>query len=118
MTAPVRLRAWVVRWQMTLVLVAITTVFVIAVWGLASQSRNAREADLRACARGNESRALLLDFVLKASADPDPRQYEFIADAALRQGVIEQSKRGRAEQRERAQRTFTPVDCEAEYPPT
>lgn len=111
-----RLWNWGKRWQMSLLIVAITAVFVIAVWGLASQNRNAREADLRACRRGNDSRVLLLDFVFKASADPDPRQYEFIADPVLRQGVIDQSRRGRAEQRERALRTFTPVDCEAEYP--
>lgn len=106
------------RWQMTAVLVAITAVFMLTVWSISSQARNAREADLRACRRGNESRALLLDFVLKASADPDPRQYEFITDPTLRAGVLDQSRRGRAEQRDRANATFRPVDCEAEYPPT
>ena len=113
-----RLLQWAKRWQVTLVLVAITAVFVLTVWSISNQAASAREADVRACQRGNDSRALLLDFVLQASADPDPRQYEFIADPALRQGVIDQARRGRAQQRERAQRTFAPVDCSAEYPPT
>jgi hypothetical protein len=118
MSAWQRLRRWVGHWQMSLVLVAVTAVFVFAVWILAYQFREAREADLRACQRGNESRALLLDFVLKASADPDPRQFEFIADPKLREGALDQARRGRAEQRDRATRTFTPVNCDAEYPPT
>lgn len=112
-----RLRAWARRWQTTLLFAGITAVFVLTVWNISGQARAAREADLRACQRGNESRALLLDFVLKASADPDPRQFEYIADPVLRAGVIEQSRRSRAEQRDRATATFRPVDCEAEYPP-
>lgn len=103
-----RLWSWAQRWQMTLVLVAITGVFLATVW-------NIREADLRDCRRSNERTAVLLDFILKASADPDPRQFEFIADPALRQGVIDQSRRGRAEQRERAVATFTQRVC-GEYP--
>lgn len=108
--------AWAVRWQMALVYAAITAVFVITVWGMANQSRTRWEADLRDCRRGNERTAVLLDFILKATADPDPRQFEFIEDQQLRQGAIDQSRRGRAEQRERATRTFTLRDCDAEYP--
>ena len=109
-------RAWVARWQMTLLFVAITAVFVLCIWILADQNRARAEADLRDCRRANDRTTVLLEFILKASADPDPRQYDFITDPVLRQGVIEQSRKGRAEQRERAARTFTLRDCEAEYP--
>lgn len=109
---------WASHWPNAILYVAVCAVFVLTVWNVSNQSRQAREADLRACERGNASRALLLDFVLKASADPDPRQYEFITDPALREGVLDQARRGRAEQRERARAAFTPVDCQTEYPPT
>jgi hypothetical protein len=109
--------AWTKRKQNTLLYVAITGVFVLTVWSVVDQSRARREVDLRDCRRGNERTAVILDFILKASADPDPRQFEFIADPTLRQGAIEQSRRGRAEQRDRATRTFTLRDCDAEYPP-
>lgn len=103
-----RVWEWGKRWQMTLVLIAITGVFVLSIWSI-------READLRDCQRANQRTTVLLDFILKASADPDPRQFEFIADQQLRQGVIEQSRRGRAEQRDRAIGTFTQRNCDAEY---
>ena len=117
MTGLPRARAWVTRWQMTLVFVAITGVFVLTVWTMAQQTRNAREADLRFCKSSNERTMVIREFIHAATADPDPRQYEYITDPALRAGALEQSRKGRAAQRERADRTFTLRDCEAEYPP-
>jgi hypothetical protein len=109
--------SWGKRWQMTLVLVAITAVFVLSVWGLANQARESRDANVRFCEGGNERTAVILDFILRASADPDPRQFEFITDPVLRQGALDQARRGRAEQRARALRTFTARNCNAEFPP-
>jgi hypothetical protein len=112
-----RLQAWAVRWQTTLVLLAVTAVFVLSLWGLASQNRNAREADLRFCQSSNERTKVIVEFIYAATADPDPRQYDFIADPVLRAGALEQARKGRAAQRKRAAETFTLRDCEAEYPP-
>jgi hypothetical protein len=112
-----RIWAWGKRWQMTLVLTAITAVFVLTVWSISNQAQESRQASIRFCESGNERTAVILDFILKASADPDPRQFEFITDPALRAGALDQARRGRAEQRQRAIRTFTPRDCNAEFPP-
>jgi hypothetical protein len=109
--------AWGKRWQMTLVLIAITAVFVLTVWNLSKQASESRDANVRFCQGGNERTAVILEFVLKASADPDPRQFEFITDPTLRAGALDQARRARAEQRERAIRTFTQRDCDAEFPP-
>lgn len=104
------------RWSNAILYIAITGVFVFCVWLLAAQNRAAIEADRRDCRRSNERTTVILDFILKASADPDPRQYAFITDPALRDGALDQARRVRAEQRDRATRTFTLRDCDAEYP--
>lgn len=107
---------WASHWPNALVYIFVCAVFVLGLWNLAQQGRAAREADLRFCRSSNERTVVIRDFILNASRDPDPRQYEFITDPALRQGVIEQSRKGRAAQREQAERTFVPRDCDAEYP--
>jgi hypothetical protein len=107
---------WVERWQISLLFAAITLVFVFGLWSASNQRHAAWEADIRFCHSSNERTVVLRDFVLAASVDPDPRQFDFIADPKLRAGVIEQARKGRADQRDRANRTFTTRNCEAEYP--
>lgn len=112
--------AWLTRWQMTVVLIVVTAVFVVGLRATADlrrqDARIEREAALRFCEDSNKRTALLRDFIAPSTADPDPRQYDFITDPTLRQGALDQARRGRAEMRDRVARTFTLRDCPAEFP--
>jgi hypothetical protein len=112
---------YVTRWQTTILFAALGVLFAGGLWsnavGRREDARIERAAALRTCETGNERTAVIRDFILAASQDPDPRQYEFIADPKLREGALEQTKRARAEQRDRTTRTFQLRDCAAELPP-
>lgn len=112
---------WLTRWQTTIVLIAITALFF---YGLRSTSelrkedaRIERQAAIRFCESANERTQVIRDFLMAATAPPDPRQFEYIEDDHLREGAIEQARRGRSETRGRVDQTFTLRDCPAEFPP-
>jgi hypothetical protein len=111
---------WLRRHAFTLYTAALVVVFAAGLAGFnrasVDRARDAWRSDLRTCDGTNESRRVLRDFVTAASADPDPRQYEFIADKALRDGVLEQARRSRATMRADAARAFAPLDCPVLYP--
>ena len=118
---------WAQHWSLTVVYLVVVAVFVIGLAQVNSlreddrlsarqHAEQLREAQLRFCESSNERTALLHDFVLGLAQDPDPRQYEFIEDPALRQGVLDQARRSRAETRDRVNRTFTQRDCAGEVP--
>jgi hypothetical protein len=113
--------SWVVRWQTTLVLLAITVVFIggLHVTGelREADARAERTAAIRLCESGNERTAVLRDFMAPMTADPDERQYAFITDPQLRAGALDQARRSRAELRDRVAKAFTLRDCAAELPP-
>ena len=137
-TSPVdRAREWVEGHALTLVALAFVGVVAVCIYSVndrreadtrtlqARQEADARldrqrvrdlwQANLRGCQEGNVSRAVLRDFLVAATAPPDPRQFEFIADPQLRAGAFEQATRSRAEMRTRAE-VFGPRDCVAAYP--
>lgn len=118
------MKAWLAGHQTTALFLGLAAVFVVSVWLVAArQADDARasrdravanwRADVDSCETTNERTAVLLDFILKASADPDPRQFEFITDPVLRQGALDQARRGRADMRARAIDTFQPRNCGA-----
>lgn len=113
--------SWVVRWQMTLALLAVTAVFIggLHVTGelREADARAERTAAIRLCESGNERTAVLRDFLSPMTADPDERQYAFITDPTLRAGALDQARRSRAELRQRVDKAFKLRDCAAELPP-
>lgn len=98
-------------------------IVVVFVWGLRETSQ-AREEDARIersaaltlCADNNKRTAVIREFVVAATADPNPAQYDFIVDPVLRQGVIDSARAGRAVMRARVIETFKDRDCAAELP--
>jgi hypothetical protein len=119
---------WATHWPNALLYLAITAVFVFTVnqasdlresdvKAARDRSEQIRDSNLRFCMSSNERTALLREFVLSVTQDPDPRQYDYIADPKLRQGVLDQARRSRAATRERVDKTFTQRDCERDYPP-
>ena len=119
---------WAAHWPNALLYIGLTLVFVFTVNQvsnlrdadvLAARERDEliRDANVRFCASSNERTALLRDFVLSVIQDPDPRQYDYIADPVLRQGVLDQARRTRSATRTRVDETFTQRDCEREFPP-
>lgn len=118
---------WLYRWRHLLAYVFIGAG---AVWGFA-ESRRSREADLHSfenqarieresnvgiCESGNERTRVLAEFMRGVLKEPDPRQYDFIADPQLRQGAIDEARRRTAELRQRVEITFKERDCGAQYP--
>lgn len=119
---------WAGHWPITLVYVFVCAVFVFTVSATNrlrdedvaqayQQAVALRDSAVRGCEASNERTAVLRDFVLAVSQDPDPRQFDFIVDPALRAGALEQSRRARADMRGRVARVFVLRDCDAEYPP-
>lgn len=118
---------WLYRWRHVLLYVAICAVFVFTVRQVsdlrdadAQAARDAARAErtsaIRLCESGNERTAVLRDFLFAATAEPDPKQFDFIADPQLRAGVIDQALRGRAEMRARVADVFTERDCVRDLP--
>jgi hypothetical protein len=124
-----RVRAWITCHQNTLLYLFVTAVFVFTVAEVGAlrasdaekdrqHAQEVRMAAVRFCESGNERTVVLRDFILAAAGtDPDPRQYDYIADPTLRQGVIDQSRKSRADMRDRVSKTFTLRNCPADFPP-
>lgn len=119
---------WVKNWPITLVYLLVCGVFVFTVGRFNSvnettardsraRAADLRDANVRFCQSSNERTAVIRDFVLAVSQDPDPRQFDFITDPVLRAGALDQARRTRAEMRARVSATFTLRDCDAEFPP-
>lgn len=119
---------WATHLPITIVYVCVCAVFVFTVNSVsnlreedASQAYQTavsnRDASVRFCEGGNERTAVLREFLLSAVQEPDPRQFDFIADPVLRAGALDQSRRSRSELRDRIEHTFTPRNCHAEFPP-
>jgi hypothetical protein len=118
---------WLYSWRHALVYLVVTAVFVYTVRSVTElraydvqAARDSAEAlrisAVRSCESGNDRTVVLRDFVLSALREPDPRQFDFIADPDQRAALIEQARASRTEMRDRAVRTFIPRDCGAEYP--
>jgi len=118
---------WAGHWQTTIPYVLVVAAFIVGLAQINSlreedrlsarqHAEQLRQAQLRFCASTNERTAVLHDFVMGLAQDPDPRQYEFIEDPALRQGVLDQARRSRAETRDRVSKTFTQRDCAGDFP--
>jgi hypothetical protein len=115
------------HWRNVLLYLFVVGVFIFTVWTTGEardrdieQARavaeQLRQANIRACEVGNERVIVLRDFLVAATSEPDPRQFEFIADPQLRAGALEQARRSRAEMRARTM-VFVPRDCQKEWPP-
>jgi hypothetical protein len=115
-----RVGTWVARHQLALVYVALMGVFVLGLSLMTElrrgDARVEREAALRFCNDSNERTTVIRDFMLAATAEPNPAQYDFIVDPVLRAGVLDQARRARADMRERVAGTFLPRDCAGEFP--
>lgn len=111
---------WARGHAFTLYTAALVAVMALGLWGFnrasVERAHDAWRADLSTCERTNESRRVLRDYITAATADPDPRQYAFITDQALRDGALEQARRSRATMRADAARVFAPIDCPTLYP--
>ena len=121
-------RWWADHWPLTLVYIFVCVVFVFTVATVNDlrsrdvNSAHARAEDLRLanyrfCESSNERVAVVRDFMLAAVREPDPRQFDFITDPALRAGALEQARSSRAELRQRVEATFLARDCAKDFPP-
>lgn len=81
-----------------------------------ADARAERTAALGSCRDGNRRIETIKNVLLRAVADPPPESYDFIKDPVLRQGVIENGARSRAQIRQEIETNLKPRDCEREIP--